>query len=239
MKKTLTKLILIALLSIALPIGSYAATYALYLCGNTTATLQPAIPGIGLTDEVIWVDVTGGTNVPLKTATGTNVGFTTPTGLAVGEHTYRVHVKSMAPGACESEVSDFVFYVLPPITVDLIAPTLPAYCANVTSPSSVIEATTGPADATLTDIGYTLTWTGEKNAVALDAAGLATVGTASNTSFTATTNVIGSYVFKAAATYTLKAGATGVLKTDCSTTSAPSTAIVVSPQPAKPTITIS
>jgi hypothetical protein len=240
MKRTFTKLSLIALLSIALPLGSQAASYALYLCGGSTATLQPGIAGIGVTDEVIWVDVTGGTNTPLKTATGANVGFTTPAGLAVGEHTYRVHVKSAAPGACESEVTDFVFYVLPPITVDLKTPTVPAYCTNTSTPSSVVEAEMGPAaNAALTDIEYALTWTGEKNAVALDAAGLALVGSGTNTAFTATTTAIGSYTLKAKATYVLKAGAPGTIKSDCTTTSAASTAIVVSPQPAKPVITIS
>jgi hypothetical protein len=238
MKKIFTKLSLIALLSVIVPIGSYAASYALYLCGTSTATLQPAIPGITATDQVVWVDVTGGTNVPLKTSTGTDVNFTTPLGLSVGEHNYRVHVVSSAAGACVGDVTDFTFYVLPPITVDLTGPTVPNYCANTTTPSSVITAAPGALNAALTDLEYAVTWTGEKNAVALDAAGLTAAGAASGLTFTATTNAIGSYTFKAAATYRLKSGATGTVKSDCSTTSAASTPIVVSPQPVAPTITI-
>ena len=144
MKTKLTTLRLIVILALMLPISAFAKSYPLYLCGTGTATLEPAIAGIAPTDQVIWVDVTGGSNTTLKTGSGTDMNFTIPTGLSVGEHIYRVHSVSASPNSCTGDYTEFQFYVLPPITVGLSTPTNANYCeaSSGSNSSSSITATT-------------------------------------------------------------------------------------------------
>nr|WP_068891656.1 hypothetical protein [Pedobacter panaciterrae] len=241
MKAKSTILKLIVILALMLPITAFAKSYPLYICGaTTTATLQPAITGVAPTDQVIWVDVTGGTNTTLKTGSGTDMNYTIAAGLAAGEYTYRVHSVSASPNSCTGDYTEFQFYVLPPITVTLSNPTNENYCeaSSGTNTSSSITATTNTLDASLTDVDFAYLWTGTKGGSTID---VSTIGTGETTkTYTLNTTATGSYVFNAAAHYTV---ASGVLKsttgnTGCSVTSASSLPVTVTPKPAQPTITI-
>jgi hypothetical protein len=239
MKTKLTTLKLILILGFMLPMSTFAKSYALYLCGGATATLQPAIAGVALADQVIWVDVTGGTNTTLKSGTGADMNYSIPNNLAVGEHTYRVHSVSASPNSCTGDYTEFVFYVLPPITVTLSNPTNANYCeaASGTNTSSSITATTNTLDPSLTDVSFNYLWTGTKGGTTVD---VTTIGTGATTStYVLNTTAPETYIFKAAANYAVSSG---VLKSGdnsgCAVTSAASSPIKVTPKPAAPTITI-
>ncbi len=232
---------LIVILTLVLPVSAFAKSYPLYICGTTTtATLQPTITGVAPTDQVIWVDVTGGVNNTLKTGSGTDMNYTIQAGLTAGEYTYRVHSVSASPNSCTGDYTEFQFYVLPPITVSLSTPTNENYCeaSSGTNTSSSITASTNTLDASLTDVDFGYLWTGTKGGSTID---VTTIGTGETTkTYTLNTTATGSYVFNAAAHYTVSSG---VLKSSsgnagCSVTSANSSPITVTPKPSQPTINI-
>lgn len=242
MKTKSTTLKLIVILALMLPITAFGKTYPLYICGTTTtATLKPTIENIAPTDEVIWVDVTGGANTTLKTGSGTDMNYTIQAGLPSGEYIYRVHSVSANPIVCTGDYTEFQFYVLPPITVSLSTPTNQNYCEEESGSekSSMITATTNTLDASLTEVGFGFLWTATSGtpAAAID---VTTIGTGETTNtYTLTTKVADTYLFKAAAHYTVSSG---VLKSadnaGCAVTSANSLPITVTPKPGQPTITI-
>lgn len=234
MKTKLTILKLTLLLSLALPMSSFAKTYALYLCGGSTATLQPTIPGINPADVVIWNDFTTGTGTVLKTGSGTDMNFTIPANLPAGEHIYRVNAVSASPNSCIGDYKEFVFYVLPAITVNLTLQATPNYCENAAAPLSVITANPNTLDPSITDIEFTYTWTGSNASGPITP--ISSIGSASGNTFSLTTTTAGTYTFGTTAVYALKSGATGVLRTDCTATSATSGAVTVTPKPTQPTI---
>jgi hypothetical protein len=251
MKTKINKIGLILMLLFVLPVATFAVSYPLYLCGGATANLKPdptVEAALGVGDRVMWqeFDASGapiGTVTPLTvTVAGTAPSFTTISTLSTGEHTYKVFVISASPNTCTGDVSDpFKLYVLPTASVSLGAPSNGNYCeaASGTNQSSVITATATPTiDASLTDVSYTYTWTATKDGSAVT--DVTTIGTQATNVFTMNTNVKGSYIFTTAIKYTV---ASGTLKSadgnGCVHTSAPSTPIVVTPKPGKPTITFS
>jgi len=254
MKRKLTQLSAILVFLFALPMATFAASYPLYLCGGATANLKPdpaVEAALAVGDQVMWQEFQTDGTTPIGTAVslpvtvaGTAPAFTTATSLATGEHTYKVFVISASPNTCTGDVSDpFKLYVLPSSSVSLGAPSNANYCeaASGTNQSSVITATASPAiDPSLSDVSYTYTWTATKDAAAV--ADITTIGSQATNVFTLNTTAKGSYVFTVGIKYTIAAGQ-GTLKSadnnGCVQTSSPSTPVVVTPKPGKPSITFS
>jgi hypothetical protein len=249
-KITTFRLLTIAFVLFALPIGALAQTFPLYLCGDGTAILKPDATTTGTLkagDKVVWQEFSTA-DAPMNTATeltvitdGVAPDFQVGgSGLSDGEHRYKVFIKT-ATVSCSGDVSPaLALYNLPDASVTLGAPSQSTFCEGGSHPTiqaSTLTATATTINALLTDVSYVYSWTATKNTVAV--ADITTIGTQTANTFTLNNlATAGSYVLTASIKYAV---ATGVLKSGdtlgCVKSSGASSAIVVSPKPSTPTIT--
>ncbi|TKC10163.1 hypothetical protein FA048_08155 [Pedobacter polaris] len=246
MKATFIKSILAAFIIIlSVSARSKAQTYyPVYLCDAGTATLHtPEETTLATGDKVYWY--LEGVEVAVKTFNGTaNItDYVTPNNLTAGVHNYTTKILSVA--GCWGDVSDpFQVYQLPSKTLALTANNA-SYCGDNALLSSVITATTTPAQALPDGIEYGYAWTATKNGTAVSP--LTGIGSddASKTAvnkFTLTTTGAGTYVFNATVIYVKTVANTGVIKSGdnkgCEVTATATQTVTVTPKPVKPTIVI-
>lgn len=250
------KLLLLLAAIFALPFGTFAKDYPLYLCGGATVNLKPdatVLAALKVGDKVVWQEFSTA-DVPMGTATTLTVvtdgavpNFATDVALSVGEHHFKVFVISANPNNCSGDVSDpLELYVLPAKTLALGAPSAAVYCENAATAShlSTIVATPTPGQTLPANVGYAYTWSALKDASVTPIDG-ATIGTATSDATTGTLTVntsdVGSYVIKASVKYTVPS--TSTLKSGdsngCDQASTNSQTIKVAPKPGKPTVTFS
>ena len=249
MKTRTKKIKLMLALSVffLLPLGLFAAPLA-YICGTGSVTLKYTGTYTLLNgDRVIWQEVQADGITPLSGAaavSNTSNGVAGDADLiltgggnlgAAGEHYYRMHVVTSAPGGCTGDPSDAVsVYMLPAYAVAL-TPTTESYCeAGATNTTkSVITALATPAGGATLPAGvkFVYAWAGST--------GGTPSGTDNNTySMTATT--VGSYTVASQATFDVSGAGGAPLKSAAGSgcTESATTTIKVSAVPTKPTITI-
>ena len=246
MKATFFKSILAAFIIIlSVSAKSKAQTYyPVYLCDGGTATLHtPEESTLSNGDKVHWY--LEGTEVDVKTFTGTanETNYVTPSNLAPGVHNYTSKIESAA--GCLGDLSDpFQVYQLPSKTLALVANNA-SYCGSDASLSSVITATTTPAQALPAGIEYGYVWSATKNGT--NVSPLSGIGSDDGSKtdvnkFTLNTTGAGTYVFNATVKYVKTAANTGVLKSGdnngCVVTATATQTVTVTPKPVKPTIII-
>lgn len=249
--KTTKQLFLLAGIMLTAVLATTAqTTYDVYLCGDGTATFTADFggyePQVG--DEVYWVKVEGGTTTTQDpiVATGAvdqNFDLTVGTELIAGEHTYHVYVVTASPDQCSSDPSENLsIYKLPETTLTVTA-AIEAYCAAAAGPdgsptSSELTATPDIGSETLpSGVSYSYTWSATQDGS--DINDLSTIGTDGGATFTLNTDVAGTYVLTATATYTVSSG---IIKSGTSDDGCPvagSDTVTVTEQPTKPTINVS
>ncbi|RYF17505.1 MAG: hypothetical protein EOO42_15820 [Flavobacteriales bacterium] len=246
MKVTFIKSILAAFIIIfSVNAKSKAQTYyPVYLCDGGTATLHtPEESTLVSGDKVYWY--LEGTQVAVLTYDGTanKTNYVTPNNLSAGVHNYTSRIESLA--GCLGDISDaFPVYQLPTKTLALTK-SIASYCGSDASLSSVITATTSPAQTLPAGIEYAYEWTATKNGT--NVSPLSGIGTdlASKTNintFTLSTTDPGIYTFNAKVKYVVATGNTGALKSGdskgCETPATATETVTVTPKPVKPTIVI-
>lgn len=230
-----------------LPLGVFAATPDIYVCGTGSVTL--AYTGtytLANGDKVVWQKVDaagtpiGGSAAVVKTFDGTpGTGNLTVVGgtdmTTAGEHFWVAHVVSADPAACTGDVSALIdIYMLPSFTVD-ISPAATTYCAEGTTNATktVVSAVATPASTPPTGVVFDYDWTGTT-------AGAGAVDGTDPKKFNMTSTTPAAYTVKANAKYNVTA--TGkALKSAGSDAciQSNSTTITVAPKPGTPTITVS
>jgi hypothetical protein len=218
--------------------SAFAQTYPVYLCGTATVTLKPT--NVTITGEqIVWVETTTGSDVPVQS--GTTQNYTTPTNLSVGEHSYKVYLVSAAPNSCPGDASTvYKIYKLPTSTLTLAGASLPRYCENSGSNSTMVATSAPAAGQSLpTGVGYAYTWTATKDGASIASSSVGSNATSAFTNtFTVNTTTTGTYVLSVAANYTVPTGST--LKSSdsagCSVTATGTNTITVAPKPGQPTI---
>lgn len=250
MKKTITRTVLASfalLLSFAFSSKAQTTYYDVYLCDAGTVRLNPqGLATINVGDKVHWF--LGGVLVgtPMEyNGTPSSIEIDVPTNLAVGLHNYTTKIESK-DGCLGLESDPFTVYKLPTKQIALSTPTNVSYCgdnSNATTNSSVITATTIPAETLPVGVGYTYTWKATKNGVAVNP--VTTIGSSdgSNTDknlFTVNTTDAGVYEFHASVVYTLLPGNTGTLRptNGCEVSTTTSQTVTVTPKPGKPKIVL-
>ncbi len=249
--KTMKQLLFLGGILLTTGLTATGQTYEVYLCGDGTATFTADFggyePKVG--DEIYWVKVEeGGTTTTLPPivatgAVGQNFDLTVGTGLTAGEHTYHVYVVTASPDECSSDPSDNLsIYKLPETTLTVTA-AIEAYCAAASGPdgsatSSEITATPDTGSETLpAGVSYSYTWSATQDGT--NVADLSTIGTEGGATFTLNTEVAGTYVLTATASYTVSSGTikSGTSDDGCPVTN--SDTVTVTEQPTKPTIGVS
>ncbi|MDQ7947387.1 MAG: hypothetical protein REI78_00910 [Pedobacter sp.] len=246
MKSSFFKTILAAgLLIMGFSKNSKAQTYyPVYLCDGGTATLHtPEEATLANGDKVHWY--LEGVEVAVLTYNGTvNVtNYVTPNNLGNGVHNYTNRIESVA--GCLGDLSDpFQVYQLPSKTLALTASNA-SYCGSDATQSSVITATTTPAQALPAGIEYAYVWSATKNGAnvnPMSGIGAEDGATTAVAKFTMTTTGAGTYVFNATVKYVKTAANTGVIKSGdnqgCEVSAAATQTVTVTPRPIKPTIVI-
>jgi hypothetical protein len=246
MKTTFIKSILAAFIIIlSVSAKSKAQTYyPVYLCDGGTATLHtPEESTLSNGDKVYWY--LEGVQVDVKTFTGVanETNYVTPNNLANGVHNYTSRIESAA--GCWGDLSDpFQVYQLPSKTLALTANNA-SYCGSDASLSSVITATTTPAQVLPAGIEYVYVWSATKdgtNVSPLSGIGSDDASKTAINKFTLNTTSAGTYVFNATVKYVTTAANTGVLKSGdnngCVVTATATQTVTVTPKPVKPTIII-
>lgn len=248
--KTTSKTIRLAMafcLLFILPLGVFAATPDIYVCGTGSVTL--AYTGtytLATGDKVVWQKVTAagapisGSAAVVKTFDGTAgtenltvVGGTDMTD--AGEHFWVAHVISADPAACTGDVSALIdIYMLPSFTVN-ISPAATSYCVAGTTnfTKTIVTALADPTATPPTGVVFDYDWTGTT-------AGAGAVDGTDPKKFNMTSVTPAAYTVKANAKYNVTA--TGkVLKSAGSDAcvQSNSTIITVAPKPGTPTITVS
>ena len=137
-----------------LPLGAFAQTPNVYLCGTGTVKLNPTFTGYTPVngDKIIWtVDGTAQTPVVFD---GTNAFYQVPAGLTVGNHTYSVQVQPADANLCPSDASDNTVVEKLPTPIIAVAAAGSVYCTDQTA-ATVITAS---KDASITlPTGVTMT----------------------------------------------------------------------------------
>ncbi|RZK75433.1 MAG: hypothetical protein EOO92_16220 [Pedobacter sp.] len=246
MKATFIKSILAAFIIImSVNAKSKAQTYyPVYLCDGGTAILHtPEESGLVIGDKVHWY--LEGVEVDVKSYDGTanTTDLITANNLTHGVHNYTSRIESIA--GCLGDLSDpFQVYQLPTKTLALTK-SIASYCGSDSNLSSVITATTTPAEALPAGIEYSYVWSATKNGT--DVSPISTIGidlaskTGLNT-FTLNTTDHGTYVFNATVKYVITAPNTGILKSGdakgCEVATTTPQTVTVTPKPVKPTIVV-
>ena len=247
MKATFIKSILAAFIIImSVNAKSKAQTYyPVYLCDGGTATLHtPEESTLVTGDKVYWYKE--GIQVAMISYNGTanHTDYLTPTTLTAGVHNYTSRIESAA--GCWGDMSEpFQVYKLPSKTLVLTTNNA-SYCGSDSNLSSVITATTTPAEALPAGIEYSYVWTATKNATAVTTISTIGIDLASKTglnTFTLNTTDHGTYVFNAVVKYVKTAANTGgVIKSGdakgCEVTATATQMVTVTPKPVKPTIVV-
>ena len=230
---TFFKLTLMALLTLFTS-SAMSATY--YACAGATLNLAATLP----------VGTTANWDIKKDGQQFGTPGPTAPTSFAA-PGTYEVILVSKtseATGLCASDPETNTIIILPPLALNLAAPTLAAYCAANGVANSDIAAS-GAALATALspdlELEYTYSVAATINGTTSTVTG-ASVGTIDQTTgkYTLTTLVPGSYVISGSVKYKQLASNTtnNLLGTGCPVAAPDSRTVVVTPVPAKPTIVI-
>ncbi|MFD0941345.1 hypothetical protein [Pedobacter boryungensis] len=246
MKATFIKSIVAAFIIIlCVNAKSKAQTYyPVYLCDGGTATLHtPEESTLSNGDKVFWY--LEGTQVDVITFNGTanQTNYVTPNNLSAGVHNYTSRILSAA--GCWGDLSDpFQVYQLPSKALALTT-NKTAYCGDDATLSSIITATTTPAEALPAGIEYVYTWSATKdgtNVTPLSGIGTEDGSKTAANKFTLTATTAGTYVFNATVKYVIASGNTGVLKSGdgkgCEVSATATQTVTVTPKPVKPTIVI-
>ncbi|NRF37946.1 hypothetical protein [Pedobacter foliorum] len=242
------KLTIALLFAFVLPVSVLAATPDIYICGTGSVTLSYTNPDYTLAtgDRVFWqkVDAAGvpiaGSAVVEKVVSATETGALIVTGgtdlTGAGEHFWKSHVISAAPGGCTGDVSSAIdVYLLPPFEVTL-TPASSTYCEAgstnttktiVTAAAAVTAGNTLPAG-----VDFAYDWSGSTT-------NAGTVDATDQTKFNMTSTTVGTYTITSKAKYVAQGGklVKGSTGTPCEETG--STTIKVTPKPGTPTISVS
>ncbi|MGM9477362.1 hypothetical protein ACS5PU_13060 [Pedobacter sp. GSP4] len=237
MRKNSTKrnLRIFAFLLFLLPLGAFAQTPNVYLCGTGTVKLNPTFTGYTPVngDKIVWtVDNVAQTPVVYD---GTNAFYQIAAGLAAGTHTYSVQVQPADANLCPSDASDNT--VVEKLPTPLIAVAAPGsvYCTDQTA-STVFTASKDASITLPTGVTMAYAWSATLGGTAV--ADITTLGTASASgdTFTLKAGVSpGAYVFTAVGSYAT-GGVPIVPATTCTATA--SKAITVTVKPGKATIAV-
>jgi hypothetical protein len=222
-------------LMLLLPLGAFAQTPNVYLCGTSTVKLTPTFAGYQPVngDKIVWT--VDGTAEAAVVYNGSNAIYQIAAGLAVGSHTYSVQVQPADANLCPSDASDNT--VVEKLPTPVIAVTAPGstYCTDQTA-ATVITAS---KDASLTlPAGVTMTYVWSATLGGTAVTDITTLGTASSSGDTFTLKAgvaAGEYVFAAVGSY-----ATGAVQivSGASCTATASKAITVTVKPGKATISV-
>ncbi|RYG19131.1 MAG: hypothetical protein EOO07_07460 [Chitinophagaceae bacterium] len=247
MKTTITRTILASLvLLLSLTFSSYAQTYYdVYTCGSATVKLRPQESIINNGDKVHWYKE--GTEVagsPFTYTTSGTADITLPAAvLSDGLNKYTTAIESA--GGCLGDPSEpYTIYKLPNKTLALTK-TVATYCgANSGSPTgSVITATTTPAAPLPSGFEYAYAWTITETGTGNPATPGNSNGSITDVNiYTMNTATAGTYVFNATVKYVKTAANTGVFiqgdNNGCEVTAAATQTVIVTPKPAKPSISV-
>ncbi|MBE9600156.1 hypothetical protein [Pedobacter sp. MC2016-24] len=218
---------------------AWSATY--YTCSGATLSLTtPVVTGITYTWDV--KPAAGGASI---------TGFpsaTAPTTLpASGSYTVYLSSAQTVPGSgiCPADVVENTFIVLPSLSIALVDPTHPSYCAANTTVVSSDITVTGPVLPSTSGSDLVLDYTYSVSAVTSSGTNVVdgtTVGTIDQATgkFTLTTLIPGVYTVTGKVKYKAAASPTNtLLGTGCEATSAVTKVITVIEKPTAPIITIS
>ena len=228
-KITTLKASLIALFLFASS-AAWSATY--YTCIGTALNLTAGTPATGTT--YLWDVRQGGTSISGYPSATAPTSFPT----AGSYDIILVNTTTAETGSCKSDPVENTVVVLPALALSLGTPTLPAYCASATTPSSDVASTMTGFPATYsTDLEAEYAYSVSKDG----AAGVngTTVGTidAATGKYTLTTTTPGVYVITGTVKYKAKTGVS-LLGTGCPSPVSNTETITVTAKPAAPTITI-
>ncbi|TBO42126.1 hypothetical protein [Pedobacter kyonggii] len=236
-KSTKRNLRIFVFLMFLLPLGAFAQTPNVYLCGTGTVKLTPTFTDYtpAANDKIIW-SVDGTPQAPVIYATAADAIYNVPATLATGTHTYSVQVVPADANLCPSDASDnTVVEKLPPPAIAVNAPGS-VYCTDQTA-TTVITASKDAGLTLPTGVSLVYTWSVTKGGVAVT--DLTTVGASSGTNnelFTLKAGVTPeAYVFTAEGKYSV-GSATIVPSTSCTATAFK--AITVTVKPGKATIAV-
>jgi hypothetical protein len=237
MKKKSTKLNLriFVFLMFFLPLGAFAQTPSVYLCGTGTVKLNPAFTGYTPAngDKIVWT-VDGTAEAPVV-YNGSNAFYQIAAGLATGTHTYSVQVQPADANLCPSDASDNTVVEKLPTPIIAVAAPGSVYCADQTA-TTIITATKDPLITLPTGVTMAYAWSATLGGTAV--ADITTLGNASSSgdTFTLKAGVApGAYVFAAVGSYAT-GGVPIVPATTC--TASASKAITVTVKPGKATIAV-
>ena len=235
-KSTKRNLRIFVFLMFLLPLGAFAQTPNVYLCGTGTVKLTPTFTGYApaANDKIVW-SVDGTPQAPVTYATAADAIYNVPATLATGTHTYSVQVVPADANLCPSDASDnIIVEKLPPPAIAVNAPGS-VYCTDQTA-TTVITAS---KDASITlPTGVTMTYVWSATLGGTGVADITTLGAASTSgdTFTLKAGVApGAYVFTAIGSYAT-GGVQIVPATTC--TAAAGKAITVTVKPGKATIAV-
>ncbi|WP_412467711.1 hypothetical protein [Pedobacter sp. KLB.chiD] len=236
-KTTKCNLRIFIFLMCLLPLGAFAQTPNVYLCGAGTVKLTPTFTGYTPVagDKIVWT-VDNAAQSPIVYATAADIVFNVPATLPAGTHTYSVQVIPADANLCPSDASDnTVVEKLPPPAITVTAPGS-VYCTDQTA-TTVITAAKDAALTLPTGVSLVYAWSATKGGVAVT--DLTTLGTQSGTNnelFTLKAGVSpDTYVFSANGKYSVGA-ALIVPSTSCTATAGK--AITVTAKPGKATISV-
>ncbi|MDQ0640822.1 hypothetical protein QF042_004387 [Pedobacter sp. W3I1] len=234
-KSTKPNLRIFAFLLFLLPLGAFAQTPNVYLCGTGTVKLNPTFTGYTPVngDKIVWtVDGTAQTPVVFD---GTNAFYQVPTGLAVGNHTYAVQVQPADANLCPSDASDNT--VVEKLPTPLIAVAAPGsvFCTDQTA-STIFTATKDISITLPTGVTMTYVWAATLGGTAVTDITTLGAASASGDTFTLKAGVApGAYIFTAVGSYAT-GGVQIVPATTCTATAFK--AITVTVKPGKATIAV-
>ncbi|MGN8059271.1 hypothetical protein ACTJKN_23495 [Pedobacter sp. 22163] len=234
-KSTKRNLRIFIFLMFLLPLGAFAQTPNVYLCGTGTVKLNPTFTGYtpGNGDKIVWT-VDGTAQAPVV-FDGTNAFYQVPTGLAVGNHTYSVQVQPADANLCPSDASDNTVVEKLPTPIIAVAAPGSVYCTDQTA-ATVITASKDASITLPTGVTMTYVWSATLGGTAV--ADITTLGAASTSgdTFTLKAGVApGAYVFTAIGSYAT-GGVQIVPATTCTATAGK--AITVTVKPGKATIAV-
>jgi hypothetical protein len=221
-----------SLIALFVLISSSAWSATFYSCINTPLTLSGGTPPAGATFSWdVKKDGVQFAGYPNATA---------PTAFAeAGSYEVILNTTTaVETGACPADPVSNTIIVLPPLTLAIGTPSVPAYCeANGAVTSSVIAATTtGVLPAASPDLGLTYTYSVSKDGAAgVDGATLGTIDAATG-AYTLNTVAPGVYVITGTVKYS-QLGTNTLLGTGCPVSSTTQT-VTVTPKPVTPTVTI-
>lgn len=234
-KSTKRNLRIFVFLMFLLPLGAFAQTPNVYLCGTGTVKLNPTFTGYAPVngDKIVWT--VDGTAEAAVIYNGSNAFYQIAAGLAAGNHTYSVQVIPADANLCPSDASDNTIVEKLPTPIITVAAPGSVYCTDQTA-TTVITASKDASITLPTGVSMAYTWSATLGGTAV--ADIATLGTASASgdTFTLKAGVApGAYVFAAVGSYAT-GGVPIVPATTCTATA--SKAITVTVKPGKATISV-